>query len=70
VGAGVRLHNPIFDVYVDYGVISVVPRDNVLDVLSYSYQLLKRGDNVKQIITKLERVGATFLDAWGNLNSK
>jgi hypothetical protein len=61
--------NPVFHVYMDCGVISVVPQNNVLDVLSYAYQLLKRGDNVEQIITKLERIGSTFLDVWGNLNS-
>ena len=61
--------NPVFHIYMDCGVISVIPQNNVLDVLSYAYQLLKRGDNVKQIITKLERIGTTFLDVWGNLNS-
>ena len=61
--------NPVFHVYVDFGVISVVPQNHVLDVLSYAYQLLKRGDNVEQIIPKLERIGTTFLDVWGNLNS-
>jgi hypothetical protein len=60
--------NPVFTICLDYSVILLVPQNHVLDVLSYAYQLLKRGDSVEQIITKLDRIGSTFLDAWGNLN--
>jgi hypothetical protein len=60
--------NSGFTICLDYSVILLVPQNHVLDVLSYAYQLLKRGDSVEQIITKLERIGSTFLDAWGNLN--